>query len=178
MRRLVLLLCVGLGCLAISIVADLLVGAPYRANADRISAVAAERAAISVRLEDAQRRLALGSSKHPFDVTRLLTSGANGSAALAALQERVRRTVTAHNGQTLSTVGSLSVAADGLSRLTVGLSGRFDETAMFEFLRELEGGTPPILVDALTVRPLPVPGGPPLDVSVTLVSFGISGDAP
>ena len=177
MRRLILLLCVCLSCLAILTVGDLLVGAPYRANAGRISNLEAELTNMTLRLDEA-RRLALGNAKEPLDVAQLLTPGANSATGLAALQERVRRTVAAHGGQALSTVGSLSEAADDLSQLTVGLTGRFEERALFEFLRELEGGTPPIIVDGLTVRPLPVPGGPPLDVSVTLVSFGVSGNAP
>lgn len=178
MRRLVILLCVGLGCLATLTVADLLVGTPYRANVDRISNLAAELADMTLRLDQAQRRLALGTAKEPLDMAQLVMPGADGAAALAALQERVRRTVDVHNGQALSTVGALSEAANGLSQLTVGLTGRFEERALFEFLREIEGGTPPIIVDGLTVRALPVPGGPPLDVSVTLISFGGSSVAP
>lgn len=178
MQRLVLLLCAGLGCLAILTIADLLVGAPYRVNADRIASLEADLAGMTMRLDEARRHLALGNAKEPLDMAQLVTPGVNDAVALAALQERVRRTIAAHNGQALSTVGSLSGAADGLSRLTVGLTGRFDEAALFEFLRELEGGTPPVIVDGLTVRPLPVLGGPPLDVSVTLVSFGGGGDAP
>jgi hypothetical protein len=178
MRRVILLLCIGLGCLAIFTVADLLVGAPYRANAGRISNLEADLVDMTLRLDEARRRLTLGNAQEPLDVAQLVTPGPNSAAALAALQERVRRTVAAHSGQALSTVGSLSEADDGLSQLTVGLTGRFEEMALFEFLRELEGGTPPIIVEGLTVRPLPVPGGPPLDVSVTLVSFAVNDNAP
>ena len=176
MRRLALLACAFIGLAAIFGLGNLLVAAPYRATAERIASSQLELEGVMRRVENARRSLAAANNAAPMDVARLATTG-DSATALAALQERVRRTVAAHGGQALSTVGSAAEPAGGVSRLAVGLTGRFDEAALFAFLRELEGGTPPILVDSLSVRPMPVPGQLPLDVSVTLVSFAAGRDA-
>jgi hypothetical protein len=178
MQRLAFIACLLLGLTAIIGLGDVLVAAPYRANAERIAALQLEFEGVTQRIESAKQRLAAANSDEPIDVARLTMPGADPAGALAALQERVRGSVAAHGGQALSTVGTLADASGSVSRLAVGLNGRFEETALFAFLRELEGGTPPLVVDGLTVRALPAPGGLPLDVNVTLVSFGVSGDAP
>jgi hypothetical protein len=178
MQRLALIACLLLGLAAIIGLGDLLVAAPYRANSERISTLQSELEGVTQRLEHTRRRLALANSFAPIDVAQLTMPGDDPAGELAALQERVRRSVAAHGGQALSTVGSVTDASAGVSRLAVGLSGRFEEAGLFGFLRELEGGTPPLVVDGLTVRALPAPGGLPLDVNLTLVSFGVSRDAP
>jgi len=177
MQRFAIMACILLGLAAVIGLGDLLVVSPYRANAKRIAALQLELAGLTERVAGAKRRLAATNSDEPIDVAQLTMPGDDPAGALAALQERVRRSVTLHGGQALSTVGSLADASLDVSRLAVGLNGRFEEAALFAFLRELEGGTPPLLVDGLTVRALPVPGEPPLDVNVTFVSFGVSGDA-
>lgn len=177
MRRLILLACVLVGLTIVLGLGDLLIVSPYRDTAERIASLQFELEAVTTRIEDTKRRLAAIETAEPIDVSKLGTQGADNAAALAALQERVRRAVAAHGGQALSTVGSVA-DADGLPRLLVGLTGRFDEPALFAFLNELEGGTPPLLVEGLTVRSLPAPGGPPLDVNVTVVSFAVGQDAP
>lgn len=177
MQRLVLLMCLVLGVAAAGAMLDFLVLEPHRAEAERIASLQLELGGVEARIEDAKRRLTASASAEPLDLARLATAGADGDAALATLQERVRNAVAAHGGQALSTVGAVAEPSAGVSRLTVGLSGRFEEASLFAFLSELESATPPLVVDALTVRPLPVPGGLPLDVTVTLVSFHVGADA-
>lgn len=177
MRRFILLACVLFGLMIVLGLGDLMIVSPYRVGAERIATLQFELEAVTTRIEDTKRRLAAAKTAEPIDISKLGTLGADNAAALATLQERVRRAVAVHGGQALSTVGSVA-DADGLSRLLVGLTGRFDEPALFAFLSELEGGTPPLVVEGLTVRSVPAPAGPPLDVSVTLFSFAAGQDAP
>jgi hypothetical protein len=177
MQRLVLLVVLVLGVVAIGAMVDLLLLEPHRTGAERIASLQLQLDEVAARIDDAKRRLAEPAAAEPIDIAQLAIASGDGAAALASLQERVRNSVAAHGGQALSTVGAIAGPVDGVSRLTVGLSGRFEEAQLFAFLSELESGTPPLVVDAVTVRPLPVPGGLPLDVNVTLLSFAVGTDA-
>lgn len=107
-------------------------------------------------------------------IAGLWLAAGSEAQAMAAMQDRVK-TVAAGAGATVVTAQPLGAAA-GVSiraRLRVGLSA--DMKALQATLHALESGSPPVLVEALTIRPRPGAGG--LDVQVDLAGF-VKGAAP
>jgi hypothetical protein len=126
----------------------------YEQAASRVDALAARLAALAADPSTGSLWLAAGSE----------------AQAMAAMQDRVKTVA--------SSVGAIVVAAQPLgtapgvparARLRVGLGA--DMTALQATLHALESGSPPLLVEALTIRPRSSASGGVLDVQIDLAGF-------
>lgn len=153
--------------------------APLRAETDRITALAAELGGIQQRLSRVRAEHAvIGSSAGAETIGDLAARAPDAAAATALLQERVRILAAESGGSILSSIGS-AVELPGLgSRIGVQLQSRFDEGGLLRFLRSTEAGKPPIIIEAMTIQPLPVADASPLDVTLNFVGYFVHNDAP
>ena len=180
MRGLLVLavLLVSLG-VTIFMASELFYLAPLRAQTDRITALTEELGGIQQRLSEAKAEYAaISSSAGTETIGDLVLKGADTAAATALLQDRVRILAAESGGNILSSIGS-AVELPGLgSRISVALQSRFDEVGLLRFLRNVEAGQPPIIIQAMTIQPLPVADASPLNVSLTFVGFYVHDNAP
>lgn len=176
-----LVLAVLLGSLGATIflASELFYFAPLRAEAGRITALDEELGGIQQRLARAQaEQAAIGSSAGAETIGALAAQAPDAAAATALLQERVRILAAESGGRLLSSIGS-AVELPGLgSRISVQLQSRFDEAGLLRLLRSTEAEQPPIIVEAMTIQPLPVADASPLDVSLSFVGFYVHNNAP
>jgi len=153
--------------------------APLRAETDRIGALAEELGGLQQRLSEATAEYAaIRPNAGTETINDLVLQGADTSAATALLQDRVRILAAESGGNIVSSIGS-AVELPGLgSRIRVTLQSRFDEVRLLRFVRNVEAGQPPIIIEAMTIQPLPIADASPLDVSLSFVGFYVHDDAP
>lgn len=143
-------------------------------------------AQLAEQLSDLERRRLqstrdLAQWQQPSDAPSLILTDATSDVITATtrLQESSRNAAVAADGIVTSSQTIVSELPGGLSKLSVLLRMRFAESGLLGFFRQVESASPPLIVESLDVRPLPILGDArPLDVVATISGFYGGSDAP
>lgn len=152
---------------------------PLRAADGRVDDLSQQLDALREREFVARGDLAALGGVEVATESHLVIAAPDVSAATARFQEYARSAVAQMNGVTASSQVAVTDLAGGYSKVSVLLRMRFAEPQLLEFLRKVETDSPPVLVESLEVRPLPISGDPrSLDVVATLSGFYGGSGAP
>lgn len=134
----------------------------------------AEIAELRATLADYDRRLAqaraeLFQIEDPVaDITSLVLVG-NEAESVPWLQGRIRQAVTAAGGIATTSQTGLTSLSEQHAKLSLLLRARFEEMGLLSFLKQVETGTPPLIIESLAVQPINAGRGQPsLDVTATI----------
>lgn len=168
-RLLLIAACVVVVALAYAVLTQLYF-APAQAMSQQAQTLATQLQDVTARAARAKQQLTTTAATE--SVATMLITGEPVADAAAHFQENARAQVAQLAGAALSSQSIVTDMGGGYSKVSVLLRARFSEAALLAFLRGVEAQQPIVLVEGLTVRPLPVVGDDkPLDVTATLSEF-------
>jgi hypothetical protein len=152
---------------------------PMRAAEVRVAELSEQLAALRERELAARKDRAELSDTERARHPNLAIAAPDLATATARFQEYARASVAETGGVTASSQTAIAGLPGGYSKVSVLLRLRFAEAQLLEFARKIETDSPPVVIEALEVRPLPIAGDSrPLDVTATISGFYGGADAP
>lgn len=131
---------------------------PARQGDSEIAGLEADLAQLQARLASARAELSNGDTSQGQSLDSMVETGPSVAASAERLQGLVRDAVSAGGGQALSSQTGSSDLGGGYTKVALVLRARFDEPGLLAFLRQIEGQAPAILVEALDIQQMPMPG--------------------
>lgn len=154
------------GCAAL-VGTDLLYLAPEARGRTELEELRATLADYDRRL--AKARAELSQLHGPISDPASLVLVSNEAESVPWLQSRIRQAVAATGGIAMTSQTGSTPLSEQRTKLSLLLRASFEEGALLNFLKQVESGMPPLIVESLAVQPTNAGRGQPsLDVTATI----------